>query len=76
VGTGLNINYPVVEDGSTPRPELTETGRGFMDLTYTGPLPTTDGGTASLTVGVDLAVLSRRPASTARLSRPTGSPSL
>jgi 5'-nucleotidase len=54
-GTGLNINYPVVEDGSEPRPALTETGRGFLDLTYTGALPAV-GATTSLTVGVDLGV--------------------
>jgi 5'-nucleotidase len=54
-GTGLNVNYPVVEDGSVPRPALTETGRGFLDLTYGGTLPEV-GGTSSLTVGVDLSV--------------------
>jgi 5'-nucleotidase len=54
-GTGLNVNYPVVEDGSTPRPRLTETGRGVVDLTYLGSLPGV-GGTATLGVGLDLGV--------------------
>ena len=54
-GTGLNVNYPIVEDGSTPRPRLTETGRGQIDLSYSGALPEV-GGTATLGVLVDLAV--------------------
>jgi 5'-nucleotidase len=54
-GTGLNVNYPVVEDGSTPSPQLTRTGRGLLDLTYSGALPGV-GGSAALGVVVDLTV--------------------
>jgi 5'/3'-nucleotidase SurE len=53
-GTGLNVSYPIVEDGSTPRPRLTETGRGAVDLSYSGSLPGV-GGTATLGIVLDLA---------------------
>lgn len=37
---GLNVNYPLVEDGGSPTDVVfTETGRGFVDLTYQGALP-------------------------------------
>lgn len=37
---GLNVNYPLVEDGGSPAGTVfTETGRGFVDLTYQGSLP-------------------------------------
>lgn len=37
---GLNVNYPFVEDGGPPTDTVfTETGRGYIDLTYQGSLP-------------------------------------
>ncbi|SFU01281.1 hypothetical protein SAMN05660657_04726 [Geodermatophilus amargosae] len=54
-GVGLNGNYPIVEDGSTPGPRLTETGRGQVDLSYSGSLPGV-GGTAALGTVLDLVV--------------------
>jgi 5'/3'-nucleotidase SurE len=54
---GLNVNYPLVEDGGAPADVvLTQNGRGFLDLTYTGALPTTVGESSSLTIGFNLAV--------------------
>lgn len=55
LGSGLNVNYPVVEDGSTPKPVLTQTGRGFLDVGYTGALPAV-GASSSLAVVPDLTV--------------------
>lgn len=53
LGTGLNVNYPVVEDGRTPKPVLTQTGRGFLDVGYVGALPAV-GASSALTVTTDL----------------------
>jgi len=54
---GLNVNYPLVEGGGPPAGvELTQNGRGFLDLTYTGALPTTVGESTSLTIGFNLTV--------------------
>ena len=49
------MNHPIVEDGSTPRPRLTETGRGQVHLGDSGSMPDV-GGTATLGFVVDLAV--------------------
>lgn len=39
-GIGLNVNYPLVEDGGQPEGvAATETGRGLFDLDYAGALP-------------------------------------
>ena len=54
---GLNVNYPLVESGGPPAGvELTQNGRGFFDLTYTGTLPTTVGESSALTIGMNLTV--------------------
>lgn len=59
-GIGLNINYPVVEAGERPRPQLTRIGSGFLDLTYSGQLPPV-GETSPLRIGVDLSVPETQP---------------
>ena len=54
---GLNVNYPLVEGGGAPTDVvLTQNGRGFLDLTYTGTLPTTVGESSALIIGMNLAV--------------------
>ncbi|MBI3246351.1 MAG: 5'/3'-nucleotidase SurE [Deltaproteobacteria bacterium] len=54
---GLNVNYPLLEGGGAPTDVvLTQNGRGFLDLTYTGALPTTVGESSALTIGLNLAV--------------------
>jgi len=54
---GLNVNYPLVEGGGAPTGiELTQNGRGFLDLTYTGTLPTTIGESSDLKIGFNLKV--------------------
>ncbi|MGI9823768.1 5'/3'-nucleotidase SurE [Agromyces sp. Marseille-Q5079] len=52
-GIGLNVNYPIVDDGGTPGVALTSTGKGFLDVTGTGVLPQV-GGTSSIAVGVNV----------------------
>ena len=54
---GLNVNYPIVERGGPPAGVvLTQNGRGFLDLTYTGMLPTTVGESSDLKIGVNLKI--------------------
>lgn len=54
---GLNVNYPLVEGGGAPTDVvLTQNGRGFLDLAYTGALPMTVGESSALTIGLNLAV--------------------
>lgn len=54
---GLNVNYPLVEGGGAPADVvLTQNGRGFLDLTYTGTLPTTVGESSALTIKFNAAV--------------------
>ena len=54
VGLGLNVNYPLVDDGGAPEGvALTKTGTGFLDIIDTGTLPAV-GATSTLTIGFDL----------------------
>lgn len=54
---GLNVNYPIVEDGGPPiGVVLTQNGRGFFGLTYSGALPTTVGESSALTIGFNTKV--------------------
>ncbi len=54
---GLNVNYPLVEGGGAPTDVvLTQNGRGFLDLTYTGTLPATVGESSGLTIKFNSAV--------------------
>jgi 5'-nucleotidase len=43
-GIGLNVNYPLVDDGGEPDGvTVTEAGRGLFDLDYAGTLPAVGG---------------------------------
>lgn len=54
---GLNVNYPIVEGGGVPAGvALTQNGRGFLDLTYTGTLPTTVGESSELKIGFNVKI--------------------
>jgi 5'-nucleotidase len=56
-GVELNVNYPLVAGGGAPRGvALTETGVGFLDVGYNGPVLPAVGQSASYPIAIDIAV--------------------
>lgn len=54
VGVGLNVNYPIVEDGGAPLGvRETVTGTGFIDINYNGALPTAVGASSTYAIAVN-----------------------